>query len=89
MGLAIVTSAFDNYLTRELAKLVSSEQAHDLLRSTALIHELSGGLRERVIRAFAEAFTVQMKITTAFAALQMVGIAMIWKRKQISVVEKK
>ncbi|KAJ4350433.1 uncharacterized protein N0V89_009054 [Didymosphaeria variabile] len=88
IGLAIVASALENYLNRNLGAIISPEQRVSLMESTALLHELPDDIRGQVIRVFAEGFSLQMKITTAFAALQVPAIVMFWKKKQITVEKK-
>lgn len=76
-------------MSSHLEQLLPPDQLHDLLKSTAVLNGLRADIRPKVVEVFANGFSLQMKITTVFAALQLAAIAMIWKKRQIAVVEKK
>lgn len=84
-----MASALENYLDGKLGGIISPEQRRSLMESTSLLHELPDDIRRKVIRVFAEGFSLQMKITTAFATLQIAAIGMFWKKKQITIEKKK
>ncbi|KAF1997152.1 MFS general substrate transporter [Amniculicola lignicola CBS 123094] len=88
LGLAIMTATMENYLKKHLGPLVTSEQLDALLRNTSIIRQFPPDLKHAVLGVFADGYNLQMKITTAFTALQLVTVGMIWRNPQISVMGK-
>jgi hypothetical protein len=58
-----------------------------LLRTTTALKELSPEVRMMVLQVFSDGYNLQIKITTAFAAAQILAIGLMWKKDPIVVVE--
>lgn len=84
-----MTATMENYLRKHLASLVSPELLNTVLKSTAVIHELPVGLKAKLVRVFADGYTLQMKIIAGLSAAQILAIGLIWSNPQLSVLEKK
>lgn len=85
LGLAITAATMENYLRHHLASIISPEQLQLLLRNTAFIDRLPPDVRSAVIKIFADGYTLQMKVTAGFSAMQLLAIGMIWKSPQVLV----
>lgn len=83
-----MTATMENYLKKHLGPLVTAEQLSLLLKTTSVIGQLPPDLRSSVLKVFADGYTLQMKITTGFSALQLLTISMIWKDPHVSVMGK-
>ncbi|KAF2174701.1 MFS general substrate transporter [Zopfia rhizophila CBS 207.26] len=88
LGLAIMTATMETYLKKHLGPIVTPEQLNALLKTTSVVNQLPRDLRSAVLKVFADGFTLQMKITTGFSALQFLAVGMIWKNPQVSVMGK-
>jgi hypothetical protein len=88
VGIAIMTAALENYLYNHLAPIVTPEQLSLLLKNTSVINQLPVDLRAAVLEVFADGYTMQMKIATAFSALQFLAVGMMWKKSQITLAAK-
>ncbi|KAM0163278.1 hypothetical protein ACHAQE_003392 [Botrytis cinerea] len=89
IGLAIATSIFNNYIRNHLHDVLPPDTLELLLQSTFIIDSFPPDLRAHIARVLAEGYNLQMKVTTGFAVAQTFTLALLWKRKQITVVEKK
>jgi hypothetical protein len=88
LGIAIMTAAMENYLHKHLGPIVTPEQLSLLLKNTSVINQLPSDLRAAVLKVFADGYTMQMKIATAFSALQFLAVSMMWKKPQITLAKK-
>ncbi|KAF7949128.1 hypothetical protein EAE96_008297 [Botrytis aclada] len=89
IGLAIATSIFNNYIRNHLRDVLPPDTLELLLQSTFIIDGFPPELKAHIARVLAEGYNLQMKVTTGFAVAQTFTLALLWKRKQITVVEKK
>jgi hypothetical protein len=89
IGLAIATAVFNNYIRRHLSSVLSPDLLDILLQSTFTLDNLPVELKTRVSTVLAEGYNLQMKVTTGFAVAQFLTLGLLWKRRQISIVENK
>ncbi len=89
LGIAIVSSAMNSFLTSRLKGAIGPERLAAVLQSMAAIREFPPEMQILVLKAFADGHNLQMKILTGFAAFQVLAVGMLWQKKQISVVGKK
>lgn len=89
LGLAYGSAIMNNYLPSHLAKILGPERLASILQSTQNIQSLPPPLKEVTVAAFAHSYNFQMKVNAGFSALQVLAVLILWKKKQISVVEKK
>ncbi|KAL9116073.1 MAG: hypothetical protein Q9227_000442 [Pyrenula ochraceoflavens] len=82
LGLSIASSVLNNYLKNHLNGVVGS--VNDLLADpTATLARLSQSQKNKVLTTFADGYTLDVKIMVAFAAAQLLSIALLWKKPQI------
>lgn len=89
IGLAIGSSVLNNHLTSQLVGLIGPAQLAMLQQSTAVIQGFPPSVQNKVITVFAQGYNLQFKILTAFAGAQLLVTGVLWRKKQISVVEEK
>ena len=89
LGLAVASNVLNNHLRSSLAGVIPASQLAELLKSTASIRLLPDEVRIRVLQAFSEGYNLQMKIMAGFAGAQVLTVATLWRKKQISVVGEK
>lgn len=89
LGIAIATTVMNSSLTSHLTRTIGPERLAAVLQSTAAIREFPLEMQKTVLKAFAEGYNLQMKILTGFAAVQLVAVGLLWRKKQISVVGEK
>ena len=85
IGLSIVNTVMQSHLRSRLAPLLTTSELRGVLRSAQRIAELRPGLQEEVVLQFAEGYNTQMKILAGLAAIQIIGVAVMWQKKQIRV----
>jgi hypothetical protein len=88
LGLAIGTSVLNNRLSSQLKGVISSEQFAMLKQSNAAISNFPLNVQDQVRAAFSQSYNLQMKILTTAAGLQILVLGMLWRKEQISLVEK-
>ncbi|KAI1267056.1 MFS multidrug transporter-like protein [Xylariaceae sp. FL1019] len=86
IGLSIATSAFNSLVRHELQLFLSPGQLNALLASPAELNPIiAPALQEPVRVAFADGYSLQMKILTGLAAGQIPASLLLWQSKQIMV----
>lgn len=89
LGLAIASNVLNNHLRSSLAGVIPANQLGELLKSTALVNQLPDEVRKQVLAAFSGGYVSQMKIMAGFAGAQLLTVATLWRKKQLSVVREK
>lgn len=89
LGLAVASNVLNNHLRSSLAGVIPADQLGELLKSTASINHLPDGVRRQVLAAFSGGYNLQMKIMAGFAGAQLLTVATLWRKKQLSVVGEK
>lgn len=89
LGLAITSSALNSFLNSHLRDAIGPDRLSAVLQSPAAIREFPPELQTQVLTVFAQGYNLQMKIMAGFAGFQVLAVGLLWKRKQISVVDKK
>jgi hypothetical protein len=85
IGLAIVTTVMNNYIKSHLANFLSSQQIDHLLKSTKSFTSLPPSLFGIVLTVLAKGFNLQMRVMTAFSAVQILVAFLLWRKRQITV----
>ncbi|KAJ5720442.1 uncharacterized protein N7483_008376 [Penicillium malachiteum] len=80
LGIAASTTILNHYLTSRLASHISPQALAELQQTTESIKQLSPESQVYIREVFAMAYSMQMKLAGAFAAAQILAVAMIWKR---------
>ena len=81
IGLAIVSNVFTARLKNGLTGLLSPQQLLALDRDTAVLNTLAPDLKERVLHVFAKEYNYQNNIIIAFAAAQLLAVAVVWNKR--------
>ncbi|KAI0173109.1 major facilitator superfamily domain-containing protein [Hypoxylon sp. FL1284] len=82
LGLSIVTSIFNGYIQPRLAEIGISSS--DVVAGLAQQRELSDQLRQRINEILGEGYNKQMLAMVGFSAAQLLTVALMWRRKQIT-----
>ena len=85
IGLAIVTSYMNSWLTSGLSPILSPDQLGTLLESTDSINTFQPELQTAVRTVFAQGFNEQFKIVIAFTVAQFPATLLLWQKKGIRV----
>ena len=86
LGIAIATTVMNSILTSRLTHTIGPERLAAVLKSTNVIREFPSAMQKSVLDAFADGYNLQMKIIAALTGVQLMTVAMLWRKKQISVV---
>lgn len=86
LGLAVASNVMNSHLTSSLSRSIGAERLSEVLQSTAATKDFPPQVQKQVLEAFASGYNLQMKIMTGFAGLQVLGVGLLWRKKQISVV---
>ncbi|KAF2233033.1 MFS general substrate transporter [Viridothelium virens] len=89
LGLAIGSSIMNNYLARNLSKIISAEDLSKLLHSATSSESFPPNFQQKIKLAFAQSYSLQMKVLVVFAVLQFLAVAILWKSPQIMIVQPK
>ena len=89
LGLAIATTAINNYTTAYLPAVITPQQQHALQRSISEIHSFPPDVQKQIQAVFAQGYNVQMKIMVGFAAAQVLAVLLLWRKPQIRLVTRK
>lgn len=85
IGLAIVTGAFNSLVQSRLAGILSTEELDLLFQSPDIITSFSPEVQAAVRFAYADGYSLQVKILSGLAAGQIPASMLMWQRKQILV----
>ena len=80
IGLAIVSAVFNRTTKPKLLEVLSVEQFQILSQTTAIISTLSPSTQAAVRQILAEGYNLQIKITVGFAAAQIPGAFLMWRK---------
>lgn len=86
LGLAIASSVMNNHLTSHLRAIFGPEQLATVLQSTEAIRRFPPEVQKQVRRAFAQGYNLQMRIMIGLAGAQFLAVALLWRKRQISIV---
>ena len=85
IGLAIVTSILNGFVSSKLLAFLPEDQVVALLQTSAVVNSLPPELQESVRAIFGKAYNIQMRILIGLAAAQLPSSALMWQKKQIVV----
>ncbi|KAF5877909.1 putative mfs multidrug transporter protein [Botrytis fragariae] len=85
IGLAITSAAMNNYLSSRLQHIIDPAQIAEIFRSSSSIASFSPETQGNILEAFAESYSLQMKIMAAFSGLQLLLVSLVWAKPQIRV----
>lgn len=85
IGLAIVTSILNGFVSSRLSAFLPEDQVVALLQTSAVVNSLSPEHQERVRAIFGRGYNIQMRILIGLAAAQLPSSALMWQKKQIVV----
>lgn len=77
LGLAVASTVWNNYATKQLQLLLPQDQLEIILKSTAAIPLLPGGIRERVIEIMIHSYNLRMKALIGFTSAQLIAVGMM------------
>lgn len=89
LGLAIASTVMNNYLSSHLGPLIGAENLALILKSTSEIQTLPAEFQVDTVDALAHGYNLQMKVNIGFSVVQVLAVGLLWRRKQIEVVEPK
>ncbi|MCJ1353999.1 MAG: hypothetical protein MMC33_003986 [Icmadophila ericetorum] len=89
IGLSIGTSVLNNHVSSQLVGVLGPTDLAMLQGSTSVIRNFPPSVQAKIIDAFAQGYNLQFKVMTAFGAAHILAVGMLWRKKQISVVEGK
>lgn len=86
IGLSIVNTVMHTFLKSRLRNIITSADAlNKVLDSAQSIAALDPATRLKVVLEFSEGYNIQMRILAGLAAVQLLGSAVMWQRRQIRV----
>ena len=83
IGLAIVSTVMNSYVTSKLDSILSPQQVSDILSTNSIAASLQPAVQQQVKSVFADGYTLQMKILTGLVAGQIPAALLMWQRDQI------
>jgi hypothetical protein len=81
IGLAIVSNVSNSRIKHGLIDLLTPVEMLALDRDITILNTLATDLKEKVLQVFAREYNYQNKIMIAFAAAQLLAVAMVWNKK--------
>lgn len=85
IGLAIVTTAYNNLMTNNLGGLLTHNELAALLQTPATITSFPEAVQVSIRAAFGESYNLQMAILSGLAAGQIPASLLMWQKNQIIV----
>jgi hypothetical protein len=85
IGLAIITTAFNNLVRTKLGDFLSSDQLNQLLLHPGKIDSFPINIQDEIRHTFADGYTLQVKILCGLAAGQIPATFLMWQKEQIMV----
>lgn len=85
IGLGIVTSVLNNFVSSRLSHFLSPSEVGNLLQTSAAISQFNPEQQSMIRSVFAEGYNLQMRILIGFAAAQLPASLVMWQKKQIVV----
>lgn len=83
IGLAIISTAMAGFIRPRLSDILTPSQVDLVLKSAEALSKLSERDRRDAVAILADGYNLQFKILAGLAALQIIGAAMMWQKKQI------
>ena len=80
IGLAVCTNVL-NVNVKSESTLLSPQQLHDLLQSTATIKKLPSYLQEGVRQIYGTGYNKEIQVLTAFGGSAVLATLLMWERK--------
>ena len=84
LGLAVAMSVVNTYVKNTLDFILSPSQIASLLKNLEIVKTLNTQDQERVRIVFGKAFRIENHIVVGVAALQVLAVGLMWRKKQIS-----
>lgn len=81
VGLAIVSNVFNSRLRHRLTAFLTDKQILSLDHDTTILNTFGHANKEKILSVFAREYNYQNNVMIAFAAAQMLAVAMVWNRK--------
>jgi hypothetical protein len=75
----------NSYLKSALEEILSPEALGTILRDSNAIGSLPSQLQQSTRLIFARGYAVQIRILIGFAAVQLLSVGLVWRKKQIKV----
>jgi hypothetical protein len=85
MGLASTSSVLNNYGKHHLSEFLTPAELSTLLQASERVGTLRQEIQDMVRRVFNHGYNLQMKIVIGCSAGQLLGIAVVWKKKNVTV----
>lgn len=80
VGIAVVNSVWVNYVRRHLRSMLSEADIDTLLADTQSLAGFSPAVQHAFRTVCSDAYNLQMLVTLAFAAAQVIVMAALWRR---------
>ncbi len=87
MGLAIVTSVMNRWITSPLLEVLSPNQVEAVLETTDALNTFLQATQLAVRAVFGEGYNLQVKILIGFAAAQIPATMLMWDKKPVMIRE--
>lgn len=85
IGLAMLTTASNGFVRRQLSDALTAEQLSQLLQYPESMSALPASVEEAARLIFAEGYKLQIQILTGLAAGQIPASFLMWQKQQIKV----
>lgn len=85
IGLAITSSVLNSYVKHHLSEFLTPAELSRLLQASGKVGTLRPEIQDMARRVFDHGYNLQMKIVIGCSAGQLLGIAIMWKRKNVTV----
>ncbi|KAB8271195.1 major facilitator superfamily domain-containing protein [Aspergillus minisclerotigenes] len=83
LGVAASTTILHNYLRSRLSATLDPDQVSLLLSSSDAIGIFSPSIQLQIRKAYSVAYSAQVKLAGGFSVVQLLSVAMIWKRSNV------
>lgn len=85
LGIAAATSIQHEYVQDHLASFLSPHSIDMILASSQAIATLPEDKQLKTREVYAAAYGLQIKFAAAFAIVQLLGVALIWRRQNLQI----
>ncbi|KAF2659746.1 MFS multidrug transporter-like protein [Lophiostoma macrostomum CBS 122681] len=83
LALAIISSVMTGFVKPKLGAFLSPGQVNLVLDTSRGLSVLKGVQHNEAVRILADGYNLQFKILAGLAAMQVIGTAMMWQKKQL------
>ncbi len=80
VGIAVVNSVWVNYVRRHLESMLAQADIDTLLTDIESLSGFPAAVQEAFRAVCSDAYNLQMLVTLAFAAAQVIVVAALWRR---------